>query len=58
MNYTANEIDNMSMEDIEQLAEMLRDDELEEWYSNGYSGESYVQLMKHRALPQSKLETV
>lgn len=45
MNYTAEEIDNMPIEDIEQLAEMLNEDQLAEWADWGYSGECFVRLM-------------
>ena len=48
MNYTAKQIDNMSIEEIESLAEMLNEEELSKWASNGYSGASYVKIIKSR----------
>jgi hypothetical protein len=48
MNYTAKQIDNMSIEEIEEIAQMLNETELNKWASNGYSGVSYVEIIKNR----------
>jgi hypothetical protein len=48
MNYTAKQIDNMSIEEIEELANTLNEKELSKWVSNGYSGVSYVEIIKSR----------
>jgi hypothetical protein len=42
--YTASEIDAMTIEEIEQVAELLTDEAREEWAAAGYSGESYCNL--------------
>lgn len=49
MNYTAKEIDELEGEDLESLGGMLTDDELYQWAGDGYSGESYVNIMENRA---------
>ena len=48
MNYTAKQIDNMSIEAIEELANALNEKELNKWASNGYSGVSYIEIIKKR----------
>jgi hypothetical protein len=48
MNYTAKQIDKMSIEEIEELAYTLTTEELNKWSGNGYSGASYVEIMKNR----------
>jgi hypothetical protein len=48
MSYTAKQIDKMSIEEIESLAEMLNEEELNKWASNGYDGASYVEIIKSR----------
>jgi hypothetical protein len=48
MNYTAKQIDNMSIEAIEELANTLNEKELNKWSGNGYSGVSYVEIIKNR----------
>ena len=48
MNYTAKQIDKMSIEEIEELAYTLNEAELDKWASNGYDGASYVEIMKNR----------
>ncbi len=48
MNYTAKQIDKMSIEEIDELAQMLNEEELSKWASNGYSGASYVKIIKNR----------
>lgn len=48
MSYTAKQIDRMDVEDIESLAQMLSEEEKREWTSQGYSGKSYVAIMKKR----------
>ena len=42
--YTASEIDAMTIEEIEQVAELLTEEAREEWAAAGYSGESYCKL--------------
>ena len=44
MNYTSKQIDKMSIEEIEELAYTLNEQELNEWTSNGYDGENYVKI--------------
>jgi hypothetical protein len=48
MKYTAKQIDNMSIEAIEELANTLNEKELSKWASNGYSGASYIEIIKSR----------
>jgi len=48
MNYTAKEIDRMSIEEIEELACTLNEQELNEWTNNGYDGESYIKIIENR----------
>ena len=48
MDYTAKQIDRMSIEEIEGLAYTLNEQELNEWTSNGYDGESYVKIIENR----------
>jgi hypothetical protein len=48
MGYTAKQIDKMSIEEIEELACSLNEQELNKWSSNGYSGASYVEIIKSR----------
>ena len=45
---TAKQIDNMSIEAIEELANTLTEKELSKWCGNGYSGTSYVEIIKNR----------
>ena len=54
MNYTAKEIDKMSIEDLDYLGEMLSEDELFEWAGYGYSGKSYVSIMENRGKKNQK----
>ena len=42
--YTASEIDAMTIEGLEQIAELLTDEAREEWAAAGYSGEAYCKL--------------
>jgi hypothetical protein len=42
--YTAAEIDAMTIEEIEQVAELLTDEAREEWAAAGYSGDAYSKL--------------
>ena len=46
---TAKEIDNMSIEEIEQSAEMLTEDEKNQWAGYGYSGAGYIKIIKNRS---------
>ena len=48
MNYTAKQIDNMSIEAIEELANTLNEKELSKWSGNGYSGKCYIEIIKSR----------
>ena len=48
MNYTAKQIDKMSIEEIEELAYTLNETELDKWASSGYSGVSYIEIIKSR----------
>jgi len=48
MKYTAKQIDKMSIEEIDELAQMLNDEELNKWASSGYDGASYVEIIKNR----------
>jgi hypothetical protein len=48
MSYTVKQIDKMSIEEIESLAEMLNDEDKNKWASSGYSGDSYVEIIKSR----------
>jgi hypothetical protein len=48
MEYTAKQIDKMSIEELESIAEMLNEKELNKWVSNGYSGFSYIEIIKSR----------
>ena len=48
MNYTAKQIDNMSIEAIEELANTLTEKELSKWCGSGYSGKCYIEIIKSR----------
>ena len=48
MSYTATQINEMSIEDIESLAEMLSSEELSKWASSGYEGDCFVEIIKNR----------
>ena len=48
MSYTAKQIDKMSIEEIEELAYTLSDEELLKWTSSGYDGASYVEIINDR----------
>ena len=48
MNYTAKEIDRMSIDEIEYLAETLNPNEQNEWACEGYSGNGYVRIIEDR----------
>ena len=50
MSYTSKQINRMSIEEIEELAYTLNEQELNEWTSNGYDGESYIKIIKNRGL--------
>ena len=45
---TAKQIDNMSIEAIEELANTLTEKELSKWSGNGYSGKCYIEIIKSR----------
>ncbi len=48
MNYTAKQIDKMSIEEIDELAQMLNEEELNKWSNSGYSGTSFIEIIKNR----------
>lgn len=48
MSYTATQINKMSIEGIEALAEMLSNEDKIKWASNGYDGATYVKLIKNK----------
>ena len=48
MSYTAKQINKMSIEAIESLAEMLSSEELSKWASSGYEGNCYIEIIKSR----------
>jgi len=48
MTYTAKQIDRMSIEQIEELAYTLNQEELIQWTSAGYDGATYVKIIKNR----------
>ena len=48
MSYTATQINEMSIEDIESLAEMLSSEELSKWTSSGYEGDCFVEILVSR----------
>ena len=45
---TAKQIDNMSIEAIEELANTLTEKELNKWCGSGYSGKCYIEIIKNR----------
>ena len=47
-NMTAKQIDNMSIEAIEELANTLTEKELSKWCGSGYSGKCYIEIIKSR----------
>ena len=47
MSYTAKQIDKMSIEEIESLAETLSNEDKNKWVSNGYDGATYIKLIKN-----------
>ena len=48
MDYTAKQIDRMSIEQLDSLAQMLNEQELNKWAGSGYDGATYVQIIKSR----------
>tara|TARA_R110000744_G_scaffold172359_1_gene290862 strand:+ start:228 stop:365 length:138 start_codon:yes stop_codon:yes gene_type:complete len=44
--YTAIEIDKMSIEEIDSLAQMLTELQLKVWAGCGYDGASYIRITK------------
>ena len=48
MSYTATQINKMSIEDIESLAEMLSSEELSKWTSSGCEGDCFVEILISR----------
>jgi hypothetical protein len=48
MNYTAKQIDRMSIDQLDSLAQMLNEQERNKWAGSGYDGATYVEIMKNR----------
>lgn len=46
MEYTAEQIDKMPIEELEQLRYYLTSDQLIAWISNGFDGATFVKLIK------------
>ena len=46
--YTAKEIDKMSIEDIDSLAQMLTNKQRNKWAGYGYSGDGYIKITKKK----------
>ena len=46
MEYTAEQIDQMSIEELESLAYMLTQEQLAIWTGMGYDGATFVKLIK------------
>jgi hypothetical protein len=44
--YSAEEIDKMSIEEIDSLAQMLNEEQRNEWAGCGYDGASYIKIIK------------
>jgi hypothetical protein len=53
---TAKQIDNLSIEELEQLAEGLTQEENELWAYWGYEGRTYELIMRNRAFVKSAKE--
>jgi len=53
---TAKQIDNLSIEELEQLAENLTQEENELWAFWGYEGRTYELIMRNRAFVKSAKE--
>jgi hypothetical protein len=56
MNYTAEEIDRMSLEELEMLAEYLTPEEKNRWADYGYDGNTYESIMTARNNRSVKFE--
>jgi len=50
MDYTAEQIDEMSFEEVVELAETLTSEELIKWVGNGYSGKSYIEIKNKKVM--------
>ena len=48
MNYTAKQIDNMSIDELESLTYMLTEEEIIKWTGSGYDGATFVEIVKSR----------
>ena len=46
MGYTAEQIDKMPIEELEQLRYYLTSDQLIAWIGSGYDGDTFVKLIK------------
>ena len=46
MEYTAKQIDRMSIQELEQLTYMLTPEQMIIWTGNGYDGDTFVKLIK------------
>jgi len=45
--FTAQEIDNMSIEELEELTYCLNEEEKAKWVKMGYDGETFIELTKN-----------
>jgi hypothetical protein len=48
MDYTANQIDDMSIDELESLIHMLEPSEIIKWTGSGYDGATFVEIVKSR----------
>ena len=48
MKFTAKQIDRMSIDQIESLAQMLSEEERNKWSGSGYDGATYIEIIKNR----------
>mgnify|MGYP001262393467 CR=1 FL=1 len=46
MEYTAEQIDKMPIEELEQLTYMLTSEQMITWTGNGFDGDTFVKLIK------------
>jgi hypothetical protein len=48
MNYTAKQIDRMSIDQLDSLAQILTDQERNKWVGSGYDGATYIKIIKNK----------
>lgn len=48
MDYTAEQIDRMSIDELESLIHMLESKEIIKWAGSGYDGATFVEIIKNR----------